>query len=118
LAADDGDFDEAALRRGVDRAMACGNLLTAALSVRTLALFDSLTPQAGNSYLSGLLIGEELRARRLDAADQPPVLVGAAGLVWRYGVALRHLGLSFDTVGQEASWAGLSAIARELEECE
>jgi 2-dehydro-3-deoxygalactonokinase len=115
LAADNGELDEGALRRGVDYAMTCGNLLHAAFSARTLALFNELTPQAGHSYLSGLLIGEELRSRQLHASDEPLVLVGASGLVRRYGVALSHLGLAFQAMGQEATWRGLAAIAELLE---
>jgi 2-dehydro-3-deoxygalactonokinase len=116
LEADDNTLDEQALRRGVDHAMASGNLLHAAFSARTLSLFDQLTPQAANSYLSGLLIGEELRSQQLLAREQSLVLVGAARLVQRYAVALSHLDLPFETIGQEATWLGLRAIANSLED--
>jgi len=112
---DDHALDEDALRRGVDHAMACGHLLHAAFSTRTLALFDQLTPRAGNSFLSGLLIGEELRARPRQAGGDALVLVGAPRLLQRYGAALRHLGVEFETLGHEATWQGLAAMARFLE---
>lgn len=112
---DDHALDEDALRRGVDHAMACGHLLHAAFSTRTLALFEQLTPRAGNSYLSGLLIGEELRARPRQAGGDALVLVGAPRLLQRYGAALRHLGVEFETLGHEATWQGLAAMARFLE---
>jgi 2-dehydro-3-deoxygalactonokinase len=115
LATEDDVLDEAALARGVDHATASGNLLHAAFSARTLALFGRLTPEASNSYLSGLLIGEELRSQQLDTSGRPLVLVGVARLVRRYAVALSHRGLSFVTPGQEATWLGLSAIAQLLE---
>ncbi|AMO24308.1 2-dehydro-3-deoxygalactonokinase [Ramlibacter solisilvae] len=113
---DDGELDDGALRRGVDAAMTSGNLLHAAFSARTLALVGQLTPQAGSSYLSGLLIGEELRSRHLDPAKPALVLTGSPALVRRYGVALAHLGIAFEALGQESAWQGLAAIARCLQE--
>lgn len=115
LPADDGDLDEQALRRGVDHAMRAGNLLHAAFSARTLALFDRLTEAAAPSYLSGLLIGEELRSQDLASLDAPLALVGADRLTRRYAVALAHLGIPFRTLGQETTWLGLHAIAQTLE---
>jgi 2-dehydro-3-deoxygalactonokinase len=113
-AADDG-LDEDALRRGIDHAMRAGNLLNAAFSARTLSLFERLSPQAAPSYLSGLLIGEELRAQKLDELQEPLVLVGARKLTQRYGIALDHLRVPFRSMGQEATWLGLAAIAQSLE---
>ncbi|HUR90554.1 MAG TPA: 2-dehydro-3-deoxygalactonokinase [Ramlibacter sp.] len=111
---DDGDLDEAALLRGVDHALHMGNLLHAAFSARTLSLFDRIDKQAAPSYLSGLLIGEELRTHDFKSGD-PIVLVGAEKLTQRYGIAFKHLGAQFRTLGQEATWLGLHAIARSLE---
>ena len=111
---DDGALDAAALLRGVDHAMRTGNLLHAAFSTRTLSLFDRLGIEAAPSYLSGLLIGEELRSHDFASTD-PIVLVGAEKLTQRYGVALTHVGAQFRTLGQEATWLGLHAIAQSLE---
>ncbi|HEY8047612.1 MAG TPA: 2-dehydro-3-deoxygalactonokinase [Ramlibacter sp.] len=112
---DDGELDEAALRKGVDHAMRSANLLHAAFSARTLSLFDRIAPEAAPSYLSGLLIGEELRSHP-PSAGESLVLVGAGKLTRRYAVALEHRGIRFRTLGQEATWLGLHAIARSLEE--
>lgn len=109
----DGDLDEAAFLRGVDYALHSGNLLHAAFSARTLALFEKLSPREAPSYLSGLLIGEELRSQDLKG-DAPLVLAGAGKLTQRYGLALAHLGATFRTLGQEATWLGLHAIAQSL----
>jgi 2-dehydro-3-deoxygalactonokinase len=108
-------LDEEALRSGVDHAMQAANLLHAAFSARTLSLFARLSAQAAPSYLSGLLIGEELRAQALDGLQEPLVLVGAPKLTQRYGIALEHLGVPFQAMGQEATWRGLAAIAQSLE---
>jgi len=111
---DDGVLDEAALLQGVDHAMRTGNLLHAAFSTRTLSLFDRIATESAPSYLSGLLIGEELRTQDLESSG-PLVLVGADKLTQRYAIALAHAGASFRTLGQEATWLGLHAIARSLE---
>jgi 2-dehydro-3-deoxygalactonokinase len=110
----DGELDEAALRRGVDHSMRNGNLLHAAFSARTLSLFDGVKKDAMPSYLSGLIIGEELRSQDLRSAD-PLVLVGAEKLTQRYAIALEHLATPFRTLGQEATWLGLHSIAQSLE---
>lgn len=121
LPEDDGELDEAALCRGVDHAMRTGNLLHAAFSARTLSLFDRIAPAAAPSYLSGLLIGEELRSQELGkpqeagAAREPLVLVGAGRLTRQYAAALSHLGVPFRVHGQEATWLGLHVIAQWLE---
>jgi 2-dehydro-3-deoxygalactonokinase len=109
----DGALDRDSLLRGVDHAMRTGSLLHAAFSARTLSLFDRLGPEAAQSYLSGLLIGEELRGRPLHGGE-PLVLAGAQNLTQRYAIALGHLGVAFRTVGQEATWLGLHAIAQSL----
>jgi 2-dehydro-3-deoxygalactonokinase len=114
LPPEDGELDEGALLRGVDHALRTGNLLHAAFSARTLSLFDQLTEAAATSYLSGLLIGDELRSQEAASSKEPLVLVGADKLTRRYAIAFGHLGIPFRTWGQEATWLGLHAIAQEI----
>jgi 2-dehydro-3-deoxygalactonokinase len=114
LPREDGELDEAALLRGVDHSMRTANLLHATFSSRTLALFERVPKNAAPSYLSGLLIGEELRSQDLAALREPLVLVGAGKLTQRYAAALKHLNAPFRTLGQEATWLGLHAIAQTL----
>ena len=54
-------LDEAAFLRGVARAGNGEGLLHNAFGARALALFGRLSPVESASYVSGLLIGEELR---------------------------------------------------------
>lgn len=116
-AQDDGALDEAAFLQGVDLSCRGPGLLQAAFSARTLALFRRLGDAQGPSYLSGLVVGEELRERGLHggtaagAAALALVLVGADALTRRYALALRHLGLSPQVAGQDTTWRGLRAIA-------
>lgn len=108
-------FDEAAFADGVHHAIRTGNLLAAAFSVRTLALFNRLETSAASSFLSGLVIGEELRAQRLDASHESIVIIANETLLLRYEFALELLGARTRSVGAEATWRGLAAIARHLE---
>ena len=110
----DGELDEAAFTRGIEQAIHSGNLLHAAFSARTLSLFDRLPAAAMPSYLSGLVIGEELRSQQL-ALGEPVVVIGSEVLTRRYELGLQALGVPVRRVGSEASWRGLWAIAQTLE---
>jgi 2-dehydro-3-deoxygalactonokinase len=114
LPADDGPLDEPAFLRGVAHARASGSLLHAAFSARTLALFDALPAAVQPSYLSGLLVGEELRAQSLPAGATV-VLIGSEALTTRYALALQALGVPSTRLGDEATWRGLAALARSLD---
>lgn len=114
LPAEDGPLDEAAFLRGVRHAQDAGSLLHAAFSARTLSLFDRMPAAAQPSYLSGLVIGEELRLRDRDARSL--VLVGSPQLTRRYALALTALGRGSHSLGAEATWRGLWALARSLEQ--
>jgi 2-dehydro-3-deoxygalactonokinase len=111
----DGDLDPDAFEQGFRHAVHTGNLLHAAFSARTLSLFERLAIEARPSYLSGLVIGEELRSQRLAAADDPVIVVGSPALTERYALALRLLGVRSVAVGSEATWHGLWSMARNLE---
>jgi 2-dehydro-3-deoxygalactonokinase len=108
----DGPLDEAAFLRGVHHAQQARSLLHSAFSARTLALFGRMPAQALPSYLSGLVIGEELRARSLHGLQV--VLIGAPVLTERYALALRTLGCDSHRLGSEATWRGHWALARTV----
>lgn len=110
---EDGELDAAAFVQGVHHARRSGTLLHAAFSARTLALFERLSPAALPSYLSGLVIGEELRAQDL-RGTLSVVVIGAQALTRRYELALATLGVTVTRVGSEATWRGLRAIASTL----
>jgi len=114
MPAADAELDVPAFEQGVRHALRSGTLLHAAFSARTLALFERLAPAALPSYLSGLVIGEELRAQ--DLSGTPGVVViGAEALTRRYELALATLGVTAMRVGSQAAWRGLRAIAGTLE---
>lgn len=111
----DGELDAAAFEQGFQYALRSGNLLHAAFSTRTLALFDRLAAGAAPSYLSGLVIGEEMRSQPFAIGDDPVVVVGSPALTSRYELALGLLGVRSVSVGSEATWHGLWSIAQNLE---
>jgi 2-dehydro-3-deoxygalactonokinase len=90
-----------------------GSLLNTAFSARTVALFDQLAEHRRTDYLSGLVIGEELRAQQ--KIDGTVIVVGTDALTQRYRHALALRGVESRCVGEEASWAGLWAIAQSIE---
>ena len=113
LPAQDGELDIAAFDRGVDRALQTASLLGSAFSARTLSLFEQLPAAALPSYLSGLVIGEELRAQAPQTSAV--VVMGSPALTQRYDRALAHCGIATQHIGAQATWQGLWAIARTLE---
>ena len=102
--------DAAAFEQGVTVALRGEGLLHTAFSARTLALFQRMAADALPSYLSGLVIGEELRGQRLQRGDTV-IVMGAEALAARYEQALRLLGVTCRQVGSQATWRGLRAIA-------
>ncbi len=113
LPASDGDFDSEAFAQGVTLALRSNSLLHSAFGTRTLSLFDRLSAAALPSYLSGLVIGEELRAQTLPS-DAKLVIIGSEALTQRYQDALALRGVAAQRIGSRATWAGLWAIAKTI----
>nr|WP_279343606.1 2-dehydro-3-deoxygalactonokinase [Variovorax terrae] len=113
LPADDAEPDDDAFAQGVARALQGPGLLHSAFSTRTLSLFNRMAGPALASYLSGLVIGEELRAQPLDAGSEV-IVIGAPALTRRYALALPQRGLRARCLGPEATWCGLRALANTL----
>ena len=106
-------LDEAAFLLGVTQSANNEGLLHNAFGARTLALFERMSAADLSSYLSGLLIGEELRTQSLRAAGEV-VLIGAPALTQRYALALHASGVRSRSLGAEATWAGLHALSQAL----
>jgi 2-dehydro-3-deoxygalactonokinase len=91
--------------------------LQSLFSVRTRGLFGELSAQDSPGYLSGLLIGSEIRealaalkARSVTPSDA--VLVGAPALTALYAFALKRAGISTSVAGEDCCAHGLFRIAR------
>ena len=107
--------DEKTFLLGVDRAMNDKSFLSLVFSVRTEALFGNIAAESLSSYLSGLLIGSEVRAEINRHGISPVGLIGDGTLSNLYKRALTHTGFSDVTIhdGDTASAAGLWSIAHE-----
>jgi 2-dehydro-3-deoxygalactonokinase len=108
--------DDDAFHQGLDRAAQAGGLLHHLFSARTAGLFAHIAEPALASYLSGLLIGDEIvsAVAALGAATKagPILLVGAPALCRRYAAALAHRGLESVTLSEDMTARGVHRIAR------
>jgi 2-dehydro-3-deoxygalactonokinase len=99
--------------RGVMRSADAGGLLHHLFSVRTLALTGDLSEDATASYLSGLLIGHEVRS--VMPAKAHIHLVGAVQLCSLYQRAIEICGGEATIKDEDAAARGLAAIGRRLD---
>jgi 2-dehydro-3-deoxygalactonokinase len=111
------NLDTAAFDAGVRAARdsAAAGALSKLFSTRALMLDGQLTPGAVPDYLSGLLIGEELRAALASGwllADAAPLLVGDELLCARYRRAAKSFNLPEPDTVLDASARGLWRIGR------
>jgi len=106
-------FDAPAFTLGVARARQGGGLLHNAFGTRTLALMVRMDAGALASYLSGLVIGDELHHNPL-SDTRHVVLIGSENLTRRYALALASLDIAAHRMGAEATWAGLHALGSHL----
>jgi 2-dehydro-3-deoxygalactonokinase len=107
----DGELDGAAFDVGVRRSLAGDGLMQSAFSVRSIDLFGRLPRASLPSYLSGLILGDAVRAPELAGAG-PVIVVGAPALTERFARALALRGIAAQILGEEAAWRGLWAIDR------
>ena len=110
--------DEAAFARGVRATGPDTELLNRVFSARSLALFGRLEGKEVASYLSGLLIGTEMRdalAAWPDLSRTGVTCIGSAGMLARYGECGNLLGLALhgidnkDVLPAALFWIGQQA---------
>ncbi|MBX6367784.1 MAG: 2-dehydro-3-deoxygalactonokinase [Rhodospirillales bacterium] len=106
--------DDAAFARGLARGREeKGALLHDLFSVRTLGLFGAIPETGLRSYLSGVLIGNEIAAAMRLYVETPRAVVGAPALMARYRQAFETmLGKApAPVVAEAATVRGLVALA-------
>jgi 2-dehydro-3-deoxygalactonokinase len=101
---------------GVMQSQKPGGLLHHAFTARSLALCEKLNPAQSSSYISGLLIGEEIKSAKAEMQGQgtPLFILGNGQLTQRYGFAMEALGLPATALADEVTWSGLWALANHL----
>jgi 2-dehydro-3-deoxygalactonokinase len=106
-------FDVEAFDAGLLRARDDGGLLHHLFGVRTRGLFGDLTSERSASYLSGVLIGHELRS--VPVQSGVVYVLGAQDLSQLYVHALRTQGYEPRLLNPDAVVTGLSHLAAHLE---
>jgi len=111
-----GRFSRDAFSRGVARGLADGDLAHDIFGARTLALTGALASEHVADWLSGLLIGREVRAARAWASragiDASVVrVIGADALTERYELAMSDAGVLAERGHADAAARGLWRIA-------
>ena len=104
----------AAFLRGVDAARTGHGLAPLLFSSRTLVLSGEIAAADSLDYLSGLLIGDEIRSALcapVARPDAPLLLIGEPALCARYAGALTRFGVTGAAGIEEAAVAGLWRIA-------
>lgn len=107
---EEGTPDGEAFAQGVQRSGDEGGLLHHLFGVRTRGLMGELAPLASASYLSGILIGHELRGR----PAREVLLLGAPALTTLYARAAALLGVATRTLDADAAVRCLFRLGREL----
>jgi 2-dehydro-3-deoxygalactonokinase len=105
--------DEKAFTFGVETSSNSGGLLNHLFSVRTRGLFNELAATQLPSYLSGLLIGHELRS--VITTKNLVHVIGSNTLLSSYQHALAILGIESKAYAEELAAHGLYLLAQEHE---
>ena len=112
-----GPFSRDAYMRGAARGLDDGELAHDLFGARTLSLAGELPAAGVTDWLSGLLIGREIRAALAwlsrSGIGTPPVrIIGADALVERYDLALGDAGVATERAAHDAAASGLWRIAQ------
>ena len=110
----EGPFSESGFRKGVVAGLTAGaDLLHKLFHVRTLPLFGKIAENETRDYLSGLLIGAELRGSGvLDEGGGAVTIIGRDDLADRYEIALEFAGTSSRRAPEDIVARGHFLIAK------
>ncbi|WP_025732364.1 2-dehydro-3-deoxygalactonokinase [Carnimonas nigrificans] len=110
----DAPFDDNAFQLGMRRVAADGGVLHALFEARSRYLYAGLGPEAISSFISGVLIGEEVQ--RMAACWETPAhlhLIGSHTLMAPYTTALAQCGIEVTHISaRDATLAGVRALAQ------
>jgi 2-dehydro-3-deoxygalactonokinase len=107
---EEGKPDGRAFADGVKRSGEAGGLLHHLFGVRTRGLMGELKPTGSASYLSGIVIGHELRAQEARSFS----LLGAAELTALYQQAANVLGMQTEVLDPNAAVRALARLGAML----
>lgn len=110
------DWTEPAFLQGVSRGFESRHLIHDLFACRSRVLLDQSPSKDVYSYLSGILIGNEIGEgiQLIPDIDTPLVLVGSDTLCNRYMSALRHLNIQAEIAKPDAAARGFAHLIRTL----
>ena len=108
------EASDEAFRRGLRRSRDRGGLLHHLFGTRALGLMGELAPEETDDYLSGLLIGHEVRAAVEDGAAGTVHLAGSATLCRLYALAFAEYGIEHRQHDPDIAARGLALLGRTL----
>jgi 2-dehydro-3-deoxygalactonokinase len=117
MSADD-RFDAYAFDAGLRRSAESGGWLGHLFSVRTAGLFGEFADTALPSYLSGILIGHEIRASDLLTRVPRPAqvhLLGSDRLLASYAHALTTLGIGVQRHSEHLAAVGMAKLLARVD---
>lgn len=106
-------WSEESFAAGVRRSGNDGHLLNQLFGVRAAGLFEQLAPETAGAFLSGLIIGHEVRAALVP--EQKVYLLGESGLIELYATAIEICGGTCARVPDGATAKGLARLAEGIE---
>lgn len=109
--AEPGPFDDGAFRRGLGVSGRDGPLLARIFSARSLVLMGGLAPGQVADYLSGILIGDEIRTMGR-TGHGAVTIIGRGDLAERYRLALEQSGRAAQVAAPGMARIGLWNIAK------
>jgi 2-dehydro-3-deoxygalactonokinase len=108
------DPSSSAFRLGVEQSALPGGCLHHLFLGRTHLLSGRITASEVRSFVSGALVGHEIREAALSAPDRPVHLVGDSPATEATAAGLSILGIPFVPSGGDLHLAGILAIASRL----
>jgi 2-dehydro-3-deoxygalactonokinase len=105
-------IDDDSYLRGVARSKEAGGVAHHLFGARTLVLTGRMQPSSASSYLSGLLIGDEVKA--MARTDESVHLIGDPALCALYARALAEFDVQSTVEAEGAALRGLLRIAGRL----
>ena len=109
-----GVFDEAAFARGVEVGHESSTPISDLFTTRSSVLMGLQRDEEAHSWLSGMLIGNEIREGRMmmETIDSTVVLIGDERLCHRYLRAFGVLGMPVELAGPDVAVSGYQKIIR------
>lgn len=113
-----GDWDQGAFLDGVSRGYDQSTLLSNLFTTRSRVLLSQQSGEAAYAWLSGLLIGSEIReaGELVEETPNKVILIGSESLCQKYRSAIEHLGVATEVASSSVTLDAFQQIIRHFQE--